>query len=64
LDLTMEDPQIAAVVVFHGTSQVAAAGRLSVRVLGHFGAEDPYEPPEQVALVTARLRAAGAAVTV
>jgi dienelactone hydrolase len=64
LDLAMEDPEIAAVVVFHGTSQAAAAGRLSVRVLGHFGAEGPYEPPEQVALVTARLRAAGAAVTV
>lgn len=35
-----------------------------MRVLGHVGAEDPYEPPEQVALVTARQRAAGAAVAV
>jgi dienelactone hydrolase len=32
--------------------------------LGHFGQGDPWEPPEQVDQVAARLRAAGAAVTV
>jgi dienelactone hydrolase len=64
LDLALADPQIEAVVLFHGTGQVPAAGRLSVRVLGHFGTEDPFEPPEAVAAFTRRLRAAGAAVTV
>jgi dienelactone hydrolase len=75
LDLALGEPGrpregqvgVAAVVLFHGTSDVGrphGAGPLPLRVLGHFGQADPWEPAEEVDQVAARLRAAGAAVTV
>jgi dienelactone hydrolase len=66
LELALTDPGIHAVVLFHGTSppQPRTGGPLSVRVLGHFGQADEWEPPERVEQVARRLRAAGVAVTV
>ena len=58
---------VEAVVLFHGTSDISrphGAEPLSLRLLGHFGQADSWEPPEQVDQVAAQLRAAGAAVTV
>jgi dienelactone hydrolase len=66
-DRSLTVRRVASYVLFHGTSDISrahGAGPLSLRVLGHFGQADPWEPPEQGDQVAAQLRAAGAAVTV
>lgn len=54
-------PRLAAVTIFYGTdgSDSAAARAARAAYLGHFAADDPYEPAEAVAQLEAALREAG-----
>lgn len=62
--LPAKRPAVGGTVVYYGsmTGPALAAGR--VPVLGHFAADDPYEPPENVAAMETQLRGAGREVTV
>ncbi len=62
--LPAKRPAVRGTVVYYGsmTGPALAAGR--VPVLGHFAADDPYEPQENVAAMETQLREAGREVTV
>ena len=63
LDLASADPEhIRSVVLFYGTGG-ADFSRSRAAYLGHFAADDPYEPPAGVAGLEADLRQAGRPVT-
>ena len=59
--LSTERPDaVAAVVVYYGTSDPDANyARARAAYLGHYAADDPYEPAEGVRQMEAALRAAG-----
>lgn len=63
LDLSLQRPdEIAAVTVFYGTWERDYSGARAA-YLGHFAADDPYEPREAMQGTEAALRAVGRAVT-
>ena len=63
LDLSIADPEhVRSVVVFYGTGG-DDFGRSKATYLGHFAANDPYEPKSSVARLEASLHRAGRAVT-
>lgn len=63
LQLAEEHPaDIAAVVLFYGSGPASDA-RARAAFLGHFAADDAYEPPEMIAELETALQAAGHAVT-
>jgi carboxymethylenebutenolidase len=63
LELAQERPaDIAAVVLFYGSGPASDA-RARAAFLGHFAADDAYEPPKMVAELAPALQAAGHAVT-
>lgn len=51
--------EIAAVVIFYATYTGLDFGRAQAAYLGHFAANDPFEPPESVAQLEQELQAAG-----
>ncbi len=53
---------VAAVVLFYGTGNVPSA-QVQAPFLGHFAADDPFEPADSVAAQEAGLQEAGRAVT-
>ncbi len=58
LELASARPQLAAVTIFYGTYPLDfAASRAAF--LGHFAADDPFEPEESVRELEAAIRAAG-----
>lgn len=63
LDLAANDPaRVASVVLFYGTGP-ADFSRSQASFLGHFAADDPYEPAANVDGLEADLRQAGRPVT-
>ncbi|MCL4869061.1 MAG: dienelactone hydrolase family protein [Anaerolineae bacterium] len=63
LELAADMPErIRAVTLFYGTGEAAAA-RSQAAYLGHFAAQDDYEPAEFVDQLEASLQAAGRPVT-
>jgi carboxymethylenebutenolidase len=63
LSVTLAE-EVAAVVIFYGTYPGLAYGHAHAAYLGHFAADDPFEPAESVAALEQELRAAGRPVTV
>lgn len=64
LELAVDEPdRIRAVVLFYGTGEDDHTGSQAA-YLGHFAADDDYEPTEVVAGLEASLKAAGRPVTV
>jgi carboxymethylenebutenolidase len=59
-----ERPAVAATVVYYGTMLGPSLARGSAPVLGHFAADDPFEPPESVDAFVAALREAGRSVEI
>jgi carboxymethylenebutenolidase len=63
LDLSTTDPEhIRSVVVFYGTGPEDFSGS-QAEYLGHFAADDPYEPPENVDQLETLLKQAGRPAT-
>lgn len=54
--------QVRRVIIFYGSGG-EDFGAARAAYLGHFAADDPYEPPQQVAALAAALRDAGRPVT-
>jgi len=59
-----ERDQVAASVVYYGTTGGPFLARSSAPVLGHFAADDPFETEEGVAEFEETLRSAGRDVTI
>lgn len=63
LDLSAADPEhVRAVVVFYGSGP-AEFSQSRAAYLGHFAADDPYEPPENVEWLQGALQEAGRPAT-
>ncbi len=64
LDTSVQQPdEIAAVVIFYATYTGLDYRRAQAAYVGHFAADDPFEPAESVAALAQELRAAGRPVT-
>ena len=63
LDLSAREPEnILSVVLFYGSGP-ANFSKAKAAYLGHFAADDPYEPPSNVAELEAEIKRAGRTVT-
>ena len=62
--LPAQRSDIAATVVYYGSTEGPILGRARVPVLGHFAESDPYETDEGVAAFETTLRAAGREVEI
>lgn len=62
MELSAADPRVRAVVIFYGSAPGDYSGSRAA-YLGHFAANDPYEPREYVDETEVTLRAAGRPVT-
>jgi carboxymethylenebutenolidase len=62
--LGAERPAVGASVVYYGTMLGPSLARSSAPVLGHFAADDPFEPAENVDAFERALRDAGRSVEI
>lgn len=62
--LPAQRPEVAATVVYYGTVSGPSLARARTPLLGHFAANDPYEPDDCVAAFEETLRTAGRDVTI